>query len=101
MIKIKVSYDDTYVKQITVKGHANYDDYGKDIVCASVSSIVITSCNLALKLDEASVLVEQKEGFIEVLVLKQDDIINKVFLNMIEMLEELSKDYKKNVKIII
>lgn len=25
---------------LTVQGHANYDEYGKDIVCAGISSIV-------------------------------------------------------------
>ena len=40
MIKIKILKD-----YIEVKGHANYDDFGKDIVCASVSSIVITTVN--------------------------------------------------------
>ena len=33
-------------------------------------------------------------------VLIKNDTINKVFLNMKDMLEELSKDYKKYVKII-
>ena len=34
-----------------------------------------------------------KSGLIETNVLKQDEIINKVFVNMINMLEELEKDY--------
>jgi len=39
---------------IIITGHAGYDEYGKDIVCASVSSIVITSVNAALKLENNS-----------------------------------------------
>ena len=39
---IKVELKDNL---ITIKGHAGYDDKGKDIVCASVSSIVITTIN--------------------------------------------------------
>ena len=38
MIKVKVEKDN-----ISIIGHANYDEYGKDIVCASVSSVVMTS----------------------------------------------------------
>ena len=38
MIKIEVKK-----KNISIVGHANYDEYGKDIVCAAVSSVVITS----------------------------------------------------------
>lgn len=100
MIKIKIHYEDNFIKGFKVSGHANYDDYGKDIVCAAVSSIVITSVNLALKLDEPSVKTINKEGLIETDVLKQDEVINKVFTNMVDMLEELEKDYSKNIKII-
>ena len=42
---IKVELKDNL---ITIKGHAGYDDKGKDIVCASVSSIVITTIIFAL-----------------------------------------------------
>ena len=36
----------------------------------------------------------------ELKVLKNDETINMILLNMIDMLEELSNDYKENVKII-
>lgn len=100
MIKIKINYDDSFIKDFKVSGHALYDEYGKDIVCASVSSIVITSVNLVLKLNDKALKVKQEEGLIDVKVLIKDDTINKVFSNMKDMLEELSKDYKKHVKII-
>ena len=32
-------------KTIKVKGHANYAEYGQDIVCASVSTAVYMSIN--------------------------------------------------------
>ena len=94
MIKIKVCYENDKIKNFKVSGHANYDTYGKDIVCASVSSIVITSCNMALTLDDKSISYVEKEG------LKDDDIINKVFVNMINMLKELENDYKTNIKFV-
>lgn len=100
MIKVKINYKDNFVNGFKISGHANYDEHGKDIVCASVSSIVITSINMALSLDETSVKASDKSGLIEASVLKQDEIINKVFINMINMLEELQKDYSKNIKII-
>lgn len=99
MIKIKIKYDGTFIKYFKVLGHANYDDYGKDIVCASVSSIVICSVNMALKLDNKAVKTTSKEGFLEANILKQEDAINKVFINMIDMLKELETDYGKNIKI--
>lgn len=48
--------------KVIIKGHANYADYGKDIVCASVSSIVITTVNGILEIDrEAITYVEEKD----------------------------------------
>lgn len=100
MIKIKIDYNDNYIKNIKVSGHANYDVHGKDIVCASVSSMVITSVNLAMKYNASSVKVTQGEGLIDVNVLIEDEVINLIFSNLKDMLEELSNDYEKNVKII-
>lgn len=100
MIKIKIDYDGNYVSKFKVSGHSGYDVKGNDIVCASVSTLVISSINLALRLNEKSVVIKQKDGLIDVNVLVHDKIINEVFLNMINMLEELQNDYKNNLKFI-
>ena len=51
MLRIEIIKKENIIKQINFYGHTDYDDYGKDIVCASVSSIVTTTVNgiLALK----------------------------------------------------
>ena len=94
---IKVILED---KKIIVSGHAGYDDYGKDIVCASVSSIVITSINACIEIDNESIYYVDTENKIEIDILKDDQVINKVINNMILMLESLEKDYPKNIKIL-
>ena len=86
--------------KIEIKGHANYDDYGKDIVCASVSSIVITTINAIIEFDPESIYYEDLNNRILIEKLKDDDITNKLINNMIELLEELEKSYKDNIKII-
>ena len=85
---------------ITIAGHALYDDYGKDIVCASVSSIVITTINAIIEFDPESIYYEDLNNRILIEKLKDDDITNKLINNMIELLEELEKSYKDNIKII-
>ena len=100
MIKIKVNYNNDYIKSFKVTGHANYDIYGKDIVCASVSSIVITSVNASLSLNDKSVKFKEENGLIDVNVLVHDENINKVLNNMIDMLKQLQEQYKKNIKFI-
>ena len=86
--------------KIEITGHANYDEYGKDIVCASVSSIVITSINACLEIDEDSILYEDLKDKIKIEILKEDKITEKLINNMVFMLESLEKDYPKNIKIL-
>lgn len=93
MIKIKLSKN-----HIEISGHALYDDYGKDIVCASVSSIVITTINGILSIDDKAIKYSQDDNLV-IDVLKDDDITNKLILNMINLLKQLEKQYKKNIQI--
>ena len=95
MIKVIIEKD-----KIEVTGHANFDEFGKDIVCASVSSIVITSINACLEIDEESILYEDLENKIKIEILKNDEITEKLINNMVFMLESLEKDYPKNIKIL-
>lgn len=39
MVRAKYTVDED-IHTLTVIGHANYDEYGKDIVCAGISSLV-------------------------------------------------------------
>ena len=98
MIKVKLVKEKDNIKHIIVKGHALYDDFGKDIVCAAVSSTVITSVNSCLAIDNESISYEDKNG-LDIKVLKDDDIITKIINVMITNLYELEKAYPKNIKI--
>ena len=97
MIKVNISKD---LKQISIKGHADYAEHGKDIVCAAVSSIVVTSVNACLSLDENSIKYLDREGLVEIEVLNNNDTTIKLINNMINMLIELANNYKKNITII-
>lgn len=94
MIKIKFDKD-----KISIKGHSGYDVIGKDIVCASVSSIVITSINAIIRIDEKAISYKQDEGFIEINILKHSEIVDLLILNMRELLKELQIQYDKYIKI--
>ena len=85
-------------KSITISGHANYDDYGKDIVCAAVSATVITTVNGILSIDSNAIEVTENKK-IEIKILKDNEIVNKLINNMINLLTELQKDYKDNIDI--
>ncbi len=98
MIKIKLEKNNDKIKNIIIKGHALYDDFGKDIVCAGVSSTIITSVNASLLIDENS-LSYHYEGGVNIKVLQDDIITEKIINNMISNLYELMKMYPKNIQI--
>ena len=94
MIKVKLSED-----KIEITGHANYDEYGKDIVCSGVSSIVTTTVNAILSFnDKYRSYKEEKDKFTIVINL-HNDIVDKLINNMINMLKEVETNYPKNLKI--
>lgn len=93
MIKISVLKD-----KITISGHANYAEYGKDIVCASVSSIAITTINALLRFDQDCISYIEKEGFLEISILKSNKEVDILITNMLDLFKELEKNYK-NIKI--
>ena len=94
MIKIKVTE-----KNISILGHANYDEYGKDIVCASVSSVVLCSVEAISQFDINSVNIKQTKDKLEIIINKTDDITQKLINNMLNCLKELEKKYPKNIQI--
>ena len=99
MIKVQISAKDNNIKKINVKGHAGYDDYGKDIVCSSVSSITITTVNAILMFDKNYISYNEKKDNFEIIINENNHIVNNLIKNMINLLKELSQDYPKNIKI--
>ena len=94
---IKVVYNDNY-KNLKITGHAGYADQGKDIVCASASSIILSSVNLAIEFNK-NVKFTDDLNKIEIENNTNDENVRKVFSNMITCLEDLEKQYPDNIKI--
>ena len=84
--------------KISITGHAMYADFGRDIVCSAVSSIVITTVNGILKIDKDAIIVDDANG-IEIEVQKKDKVTLSLIDNMLELLKELEVKYPKNIKI--
>ncbi len=100
MIKVKVVSEKGKLKQISILGHAMYDQYGKDIVCAAVSSTVITTVNGIMKLNPSAILFDQKDDGLVIQVVKEDKTSDCLLKNMLSLLEELETQYTENIKII-
>ena len=98
MIKIKVTRSNNLVKEIEIKGHANHEDFGKDIVCASVSTMATTVINNILALDNDAITYDVNDAYI-LISNKDSKIANTLLNNMLKMLKELANDYPKNISI--
>lgn len=99
MIHVKIEKKQAKYKKVTILGHALYDDYGKDIVCAAASSIVTTTVNGILALDKGSLsyMISKKGMTINV---KNDDTTTQILIgNMVSLLKELEKNYPANIEV--
>ena len=94
MIKINLSKN-----KVIISGHANFADYGKDIVCAAVSSIVTTSVNDIYVINREALNYNDDGKSITIEIIKDDDLVYRILNNLQELLINLSEDYPKNIKI--
>ncbi|MCI7241281.1 MAG: ribosomal-processing cysteine protease Prp [Bacilli bacterium] len=99
MIKIKVEYDNNFISKIVITGHANYDDYGKDIVCAAVSASVLTTINGIIALDNSILEVDNILDKMTIKVLKNEKNSQVLLNSMLSNLKSLVVEYPKNIKI--
>lgn len=99
MIKVKITKKEKIYQKINIMGHAMYDDFGKDIVCSAASSIVITTINGILSLDQESLLYKIDQKGMKIEVKSKDPITQKLIGNMIHMLEELQENYQDYIEI--
>ena len=98
MLKIDIAKSGDTINEIRFIGHALYDVKGKDIVCAAVSSSMLTTVNAIMRFDEHSLKYEEADNVV-ITNLKKDDITNKLLDNLYCVLKELERQYPKFIKI--
>ena len=89
---------------LQVKGHAGFGVRGTDVVCASVSILVINTINSIQKLtsDKCNEKVNSRKATIDFEIDGEVSRESKVLLESLKMgLEAISKDYPGNVKITV
>lgn len=93
MIKVKYTNNG-----ILIEGHANQNEYGNDIVCASVSTSIILSINLIEKFNLLNTIkYDLKEGYFRIEVIKSNDIVNNILENLKYTLNDLYSQYPKYI----
>lgn len=99
MVKVFVKKENSNIKEILFKGHALYSDYGRDIVCAAISSIVITTINGILSIDKGAISYIEKPNLV-IKINNNSFVCDKLIENMLNLLKELEHDYPKNIEIL-
>ena len=98
MIKVRINKNNGIVESIKCNGHAGYADYGKDIVCASFSTMIITTINAILEIDSDAINYTDSNN-LEIVNIKKDNITNSLLKNLVNMIYELKENYDKNIDI--
>ena len=66
MIRITLIQKENELEQIKLKGHAMYDDYGKDIVCAGVTALTMSLVKSLSDLTEDKIEYEISPGRVDI-----------------------------------
>ena len=98
MIKVEVVKEKDLYKKVFIIGHAMYADYGKDIVCSAVSSIVTTTINGCIALDENSLSYEVNDKGVVISNIVEGNT-QTLINNMVSLLKELEEKYPTNIKV--
>lgn len=108
MIKIVFERDqDRNIQGIEVSGHAGYDDSGKDIVCAAVSSQVISvenSIHQLLGIEMDTIVDEVEGGYLqlrlpEIKDSKKFDQVQLLFAHLYLAYDVLSQAYPDFIQV--
>ena len=92
MIKVNYLLKDRKLVELEITGHAEYDESGKDIVCAAVSTAIIVTANAVELLDlnsKRELMID--EGYFKFTVLEHEHVLDKLLENLEYTLYDLEK----------
>lgn len=97
MIQVKIKRKDNKIINIRVSGHAKSDEYGKDLVCAGVSTACVGIANALVNYDFLQYgSITLNEGLCEIEVDRNSEtfqIVLEVFVTILETIEESYHEY--------
>jgi len=99
MIRVTIRRDaDGRIQSFRVKGHALYDESGKDIVCAGVSAVTVGTVNAVEALLGLELRAVTKHGLLEVTVPDKlepslSEKVQMLLESMIVMLQSIEQSY--------
>ena len=98
MINVIYSLNDDHYTYLSVKGHAESDEYGKDLICASVTCIMWGLMN-ALDDTELDVDIKELNNQITIVNNSKAEVIDNYFKLTIFQLKTIEESYGKFIKV--
>lgn len=99
MIHINATRKDNKIIYLSIKGHANYEESGKDIVCAAISAISVGAINALENPKSFKIKVEKGNVEIESIdATSKNDCI--VLETMMIQLKTVMESYPERIKVI-
>lgn len=83
-----------------MEGHAEFDEFGKDILCAAVSALAQSTVLGLKEVLKCRISLEQKRGFLRCCLDDvPDDYSTLLFKTLYLSILSISEDYKKYLKV--
>ncbi len=96
MIKFKVKRSRGKIVELEVFGHAGYDECGKDIICAAVSTACIMTINGIEQQQLANIVYSENDGYLICEIPEEREYGADLLLNSLMItIYEIAKQYKK------
>lgn len=92
MILAKFKRNDKGIYAYDVTGHANSDEYGKDIICAGVSSLYISVTNTLTSLGRT---FKRNEGYFVIDGQVKEEVALQILFDGIKAIENEYPDFVK------
>ncbi len=101
MIKCIINSNDTSITQVKLSGHANFKEYGSDIVCSAVSILMYTIADKLL-IDNYQVEVDIKEeelGMMSIIIKEENQNVMLLMETLKHGLLMIQKEYPKYITV--
>ena len=98
MILAKFRHEEGRYLSLQVSGHAEYGEYGKDLICASVSSIMFGFMNALDALGE-NVTISQSDNRITIIDQSGSEVIQDYFELVIMQLKTIEESYGDFIRV--
>lgn len=100
MTKVTILKCGNFISNIEIKGHALSSEYGKDVVCAGISTVITGICNSLEELTDYNVnQITIKSGHVIIPNINKDEKIQLICEVMIVQLKMIEQSYPKYIEI--